>query len=187
MDNNGQDVKGCQIATLRNNEPLATCIFEAIRTGDLEVLERLLGENPFLSTARFEDDKRKAKSHTLLHVATDWPGHFPNGTAVIATLLTAGADPNASSTGRHSETPLHYAASSNDVQVLDALIDAGADIEATGSVIGGGTPLDDAVSPCTPICTTPPFAPLKNKRFFDRSFYLFIYYLINFNLNPFKL
>ena len=30
--------------------------------------------------------------------------------------------------------------------MLDALIDAGADIEAPGAVIGGGTPLDDAVA-----------------------------------------
>lgn len=38
------------------------------------------------------------------------------------------------------------AASSNDVQVLDALLDAGADIETPGAVIAGGTPLDDAIA-----------------------------------------
>jgi ankyrin repeat protein len=41
--------------------------------------------------------------------------------------------------------PLHWAASSDDVDALDALLDAGADIEAPGASIGGGTPLDDAV------------------------------------------
>jgi Ankyrin repeats (3 copies) len=46
--------------------------------------------------------------------------------------------------GSHNETPLHWAASSNDVAVVDALIDAGADIEAAGGVIGGGSPLADA-------------------------------------------
>jgi ankyrin repeat protein len=46
--------------------------------------------------------------------------------------------------GSHNETPLHWAASSNDVAVADALIDAGADIEAAGGVIGGGSPLADA-------------------------------------------
>jgi ankyrin repeat protein len=132
--------------TLRNNEPLTTSTVEAIRTGDLEALQRLLDENPFLSTARFENDKGNGVSRTLLHFATDWPGHFPNGVAVIATLIAAGADPNASYMEPHSETPLHWAASSNDVEVLDALIDAGADIEAPGAVIGGGTPLDDAVA-----------------------------------------
>ena len=58
--------------------------------------------------------------------------------------MAAGADPGARFEGAHSETPLHWAASSNDVPVLDALVEAGADIEATGSVIDGGTPLADA-------------------------------------------
>jgi ankyrin repeat protein len=86
------------------------------------------------------------RGSTVLHVATDWPGHFPNCAAVIAVLTAAGANPNASSIGRHSETPLHWATSSDDVEVLDALIDAGANIEAPGAVTGGRTPLDDAVA-----------------------------------------
>ena len=40
---------------------------------------------------------------------------------------------------------MHGPASSDDVDALDALLDAGADIEAPGAVIAGGTPLDDAV------------------------------------------
>jgi ankyrin repeat protein len=48
--------------------------------------------------------------------------------------------------GGHTETPLHWAASCDDVAVLDVLLDAGADIDATGAVIGGGTPLSDAVA-----------------------------------------
>jgi len=35
-----------------------------------------------------------------------------------------------------TETLLHWAASSDDVAVLEALLDAGADIESPGSVIG---------------------------------------------------
>src|SRR6185295_11232059 len=42
--------------------------------------------------------------------------------------------------------PLHWAASCDDVAVLDALLDAGADIEARGAVIGGGTPMSDATA-----------------------------------------
>ena len=42
--------------------------------------------------------------------------------------------------------PLHWAASADDVEALDALIEAGADIEANGAVIAGGTPLTDAVT-----------------------------------------
>ena len=61
-------------------------------------------------------------------------------------LIQAGADPNLPVEGSwHSETPLHWAASSDDVQALDALLDGSADIEAQGASIGGGSPLDDAV------------------------------------------
>lgn len=77
---------------------------------------------------------------------TDWPGHFPHGAATVAALVAAGADVNARFRGPHEETPLHWAASSNDVEVLDALLDAGADIEAPGAVIAGGPPLADATA-----------------------------------------
>lgn len=47
----------------------------------------LLAENPWLATARLGDDGPEGMSRTLLHVVTDWPGHFPNGAAtVVATL-----------------------------------------------------------------------------------------------------
>ena len=130
--------------TIGTQEPLAVAVVEAIRGGDLEALRRLLAEHPWLATARLGDDEPAGMSRTLLHVATDWPGHFPNGAATVAVLVEAGADVNARFRGPHSETPLHWAASSDDLEVLDALIDAGADIEATGAVIAGGTPLTDA-------------------------------------------
>jgi ankyrin repeat protein len=44
--------------------------------------------------------------------------------ATVAALVEAGADVNARFTGPHTETPLHWAASSGDVAVLDALLDA---------------------------------------------------------------
>jgi ankyrin repeat protein len=82
----------------------------------------------------------------LLHVVSDWPGYFPNGPEAVRLLLAAGADPNAAVTGTwHVETPLHWAASSDDLEVAAALIEGGANIEATGASIGAGTPLDDAV------------------------------------------
>jgi ankyrin repeat protein len=43
------------------------------------------------------------------------------------------------------ETPLHEAASSNDVAAIDALLDAGADINASGAIFTGKGPLSDAV------------------------------------------
>ena len=120
--------------TLQKGEPFTVSTVEAIRTGNLEALQQLLSENPALSTARIEG------SHMLLHVAADWPSHFSNGASIVAVLVEPVADPNASSLGLNSKIPLHWAARSNNVEVLDVLIDAGADIEAPGTMIGGGTP-----------------------------------------------
>lgn len=130
--------------TIDTDHPLAVATVKAIHTGDLSALKRLLSENSDLATAKLGDDDDCGMSRSLLHVATDWPGHFPNGPAIVAVLVGAGADVNARFTGPHTETPLHWAASSNDVEVLDALINAGADIEAPGGIIGNGAPLADA-------------------------------------------
>lgn len=124
--------------------PLAVAVVKAIQTGDIPALTQLLADNPGLSKARLGDNDPCGMSRTLLHVATDWPGHFPNVAQTIKTLVEAGSDVNAQFTGPHIETPLHWAASSNDIEALDALIDAGANIEAEGAVIAGGTPLTDA-------------------------------------------
>jgi hypothetical protein len=132
--------------TLRADDPLAVAVSEAIRTGDLGGLRRLLTENADLATARIISRARCGEqSRSLLHIATDWPGHFPNSTRTVRVLIAAGTDVNAQFAGGHTETPLHWAASCDDVEVLDAMIDAGADIEADGAVIAGGTPLADAV------------------------------------------
>jgi uncharacterized protein len=129
------------MSTIAADAPLAVAVTEAIRAGDLAALRRLLRDHPDLATARLGDER---EARTLLHVATDWPGHFPNGPAMVAALVEAGADVDAPFVGSHAETPLHWAASADDVEVLDALLDAGADIDAPGAVIGGGTPLADA-------------------------------------------
>ena len=81
----------------------------------------------------------------MLHLATDWPGHLPRVGETIALLAAAGAPVDGRFAGPHEETPLHWAASCDDIAALDALLDAGADIEADGAVLTGGTPLSDAV------------------------------------------
>lgn len=124
-------------------DPVAAVV-ASIRGGDVPALKRLLLEHPGLAAGSVGDASFRGARRTLLHVATDWPGHFPNVAATIAALVHAGADVNARFIGEHQETPLHWAASSGDVAALDALLDAGADIEAPGAVIGGGSPLADA-------------------------------------------
>lgn len=132
------------MVTIDTADPLAVAVVDAIHAGDMPALKKLLAENPNLATARLGDDKADGMSRSVLHVATDWPGHFPNGPAIVAALIEAGADVNARFRGPHTETPLHWAASSDDVAVLNALLDAGADIEAPGGVIGNGPPFADA-------------------------------------------
>lgn len=137
---------------MRADESLAVETVRAIRTGNVAALKRLLEENPGLSRAKIGQAESSAakgadqRFRTLLHIVTDWPGNFPNGAETIRTLIAFGADPNERFVGPHSETPLHWAASCDDVAALDALLDAGSDIEADGAVIGGGTPLADAVA-----------------------------------------
>ncbi len=131
-------------ARLDGADPLAQALVAAIRGGDLATLERLLADHPGLARVRIVGPR--GGQRTALHVVADWPGFFPNGPAVVRVLVAAGGDPDAPMVdGNSAETPLHWAASSDDVDVARALIDGGANIEATGASIAGGTPLDDAV------------------------------------------
>jgi ankyrin repeat protein len=128
------------------DDPLAVALMSAIRSGDVPQLERLLQHDPALAAARIVDDKLVRRS--LLHIVTDWPGHFPEGARTAALLVRYGADVNASvnhPTAPSAETPLHWAASCDDVPLIDALLDAGADIEAPGAIFTDGAPMSDAV------------------------------------------
>jgi hypothetical protein len=122
-------------------DAVATAVV-AVRSGDQESLATVLATHPALVDGPLPGHGGRS----LLHVATDWPGHRPGIAATIARLGAAGADVGARFVGEHSETPLHWAASSDDVEAVAALLDAGADIDAPGAVIGGGTPLDDATA-----------------------------------------
>jgi ankyrin repeat protein len=130
---------------LRPGGPLALEVSEVIHSGEATALEQLLRDHPGLAGARIGDPEH-GQSRTLLHVVTDWPGNVPEAAAKIRALVAAGADINARFTGPHTETALHWAASSDDIDALDALLDAGADVEADGAVIAGGTPMADAVA-----------------------------------------
>ncbi len=135
------------MTSLRPDDPLAQRVVLAIKHGSPEELQALLDGHPGLAAGRLVGGSPSAwDGRTLLHAVTDWPGHVPGAGAKVTALAAAGADVDAASGGSHRETPLHWAASADDVEALDALLDAGADIDVRGAVIDGGTPLDDAVA-----------------------------------------
>ena len=130
-----------QSRTLRSNTQLASELTAVLKRGDVEALSRLLAGDPDLAKCNIEDFKGGRR--TPLQIFADWPGHFPNAARIVQMLVAAGADVNASAVGK--EAPLHGAASSDDVALIDALLDAGADIEREGASIDGGPPLSCAV------------------------------------------
>jgi ADP-ribose pyrophosphatase YjhB (NUDIX family) len=122
-------------------DPQAIVLFAAVRSGDVGTLRRLLAEHPELARAVIADGKGGLRS--LLHLVADWPGYFPSGPEIVRLVTEAGADPSFRHPDRCAETPLHWAASSDDADVAAALIDGGADLDAPGGSIG--TPLANAV------------------------------------------
>ena len=129
---------------LERDDPLAVAVVAAIHAGDVDALDALLTRHPGLARAGIATPDG---TRSLLHVATDWPARRPRSAETVATLAAHGADVRARFTGgAHAETPLHWAASADDVAALDALLDHGAEIDADGAVIGGGTALADAVA-----------------------------------------
>lgn len=124
-----------------------TDLVTAIQQGDIATLKALLEQHPDLAKERIVDEQKVGRS--LLHILADWPGHRPECARTVELLVRHGADVNARVNHPNRteavETPLHWAASNDDVALIDALLDAGADIEADGAIFTGGTPMSDAV------------------------------------------
>jgi len=129
------------LAVVSEPAEVADAVVAAIQRGDVAGLRRILKDHPAVASAPLG---ARYKTRTPLQVVTDWPGYFPNGPEIVQVLVQARADPDARQPG--DETPLQWAASSDDMHVAAALIDAGADINAPhGSV---GTTVADAVGYC---------------------------------------
>ena len=110
--------------TLRSDEPLAVELTAALKHGEVDRLRRLLAANPGLALCVVEN--AKGGGRTPLHPYADWPGHNSNAVDILRTLAAARADLDAPAVGmRHRETPLHWAASNDDLALIDALLDAG--------------------------------------------------------------
>jgi uncharacterized protein len=118
----------------------AASLVAAIHSGDIDAVQRIVAYAPEFARGPLGG---RFKTRTALHAVADWPGYFPNGPQIIPLLIAAGADPNYRDPEAGSETPLHWAASSDDVHVAAALINGGADIEVPNGSIG--TPLDNAI------------------------------------------
>ena len=124
---------------LPDSDRTAFELLRSVKRGDTEQVTRILSTDPGLAASWIG-------GCTLLHNFADAPGHRPNAAAVVNALATAGADLNAHARDSwHHETPLHWAASNDDVALIDALLDAGADIEHPGSSIDGGPPIQSAI------------------------------------------
>jgi Ankyrin repeats (3 copies) len=119
---------------------VASAVIAAVHSGDLGTLRQLVEEHPGLASSGLGG---AAGGRTPLHVVTDWPGFFPNGPEAAQLLIDAGADVDAHGDDENGETPLHWAASSDDAAVAAVLIDAGADVNMPHGSIG--TPLANAV------------------------------------------
>jgi uncharacterized protein len=123
--------------------PLAIQLKRALEHGDVAALDRLIDGHPGISSVLLVDDKGDVGR--LLHLYANAPGHRPHPAEIVGALVRDGADIDAPVIGAgHQETALHWAASNDDVELIDALLDAGADIEHPGSSINGGPPLQSA-------------------------------------------
>jgi len=93
-------------------EEMEKTIFKAAKTGDLEMVQKILDQDP--SYATFQD---KTRSQIPLHVA--------GSAAVVDLLLEKGANVNAKD--RFQWTPLHQA---ENEEVAKVLLENGADVYA---------------------------------------------------------
>ncbi|HEY7476697.1 MAG TPA: ankyrin repeat domain-containing protein [Actinomycetota bacterium] len=122
-------VSALMLARYRFDRPLAEAVrshvpeldvFEATTFGDLDRLVRLLDEEPGRATSWSGD------GFTPLHFAA-----FFGQDEAVRLLLGRGADVEAHGTGWMTGTALNSAAGRGRVGIVESLLDAGADVDAT--------------------------------------------------------
>jgi hypothetical protein len=110
------------VLTIRTDEPRAVAVVDAIHTGAVEALRRLLHDTPGLATARVigpsggegvcESGRSPGRCCTWWRIGR----HTSRGSETVAVLVAAGADVNArfasAQADGHAEAALHWAASS---------------------------------------------------------------------------
>lgn len=129
---------------LPSGDATARALDAAIKGGDTAALAAMLTTDPTLATCVVVEPEGPGR--TPLHLLADAPGGRPRAARTVRMLVQAGADLDAPAVGMwHVETPLHWAASNDDIVLIDALLDHGADIEHPGSSIDGGPPIQSAL------------------------------------------
>ena len=114
---------------------------DCLDRGESETLQALLTQEPGLTQQRHPETHQ-----TLLLRLLNWPGGRPGRLDSAQLLLEFGADANVRTSPNSGETALHWAASNDrDADVIPLLTAAGAEVDALGGCIDGGTALLNAV------------------------------------------
>lgn len=96
----------------------------AVSSGDMEQVRKILSEDPKAM------EQKNETGETLLHVSAISES---NGIDMVKLLVEKGADVNLATTGKYNRTPLHwwlYSASSERDEVVEYLLEQGADVQA---------------------------------------------------------
>jgi hypothetical protein len=132
----------------KNNggDPLFVQAAHMIQQGEADRLWRQLQKHAYLANAR-DERTRKGRPYprSLLHILAEPPAHRLNRVKMARMLIRGECEVDGRLHYNHGETPLHWAARSGDVELIETLIEHGAAVDATGGHIDNGTPLVIAV------------------------------------------
>jgi hypothetical protein len=82
-------------AIIDTEDARAVAAVKAIHDGDHATLRHLLADHPELARAALGTTRPDSMTRSLLHVATDWAGHYPPVATTITVMVEAAADVHA--------------------------------------------------------------------------------------------